>query len=197
MSRDEYKAFLGFLEDSVYAPWVVAYAKLSYALALRGNEALRLKWSHVDRARKVLIVPERKASGQWTWMLYRAAEEALDMLQGMRDSYDRKMAAGDTSGYPMNPEQRASDYLFPAPRGGTAGWVELPRELSRVARQHWPTRKLTSHTLRRSRATHLRDVGRTDLEIIALTGHANARQLQRYIGEAPAEVLALLEEPDY
>ncbi len=189
MTEEELAEFFSLLRVCKHGAWAEAYAKLSYSLALRGHEGLRLAWDHVDRSRRVIIVPKRKTSGQFRWRIYTMTAEALDIIEAQRAEFDRMSARGARKGYPMNQRQRASDALFPAPRGGESGWVELPRELSRVAQKHWPGRKLTSHTLRRSRCTHLRNAGKTDLQICGLSGHGDARELQRYLGDVPDAVL--------
>lgn len=187
MTKDELSEFFALLRECKHGRWTEAYAKLSYSLALRGHEALSMSWAHVGA--DAITVPQRKTSGQFRWRIYTMTREALAILEGLRNEFDRMVAADAKKGFPMNLRQRESDALFPAPRGGVGGWVELPRELSRVAAKRWPGRKLTSHTLRRSRCTHLRNDGKTDLQICGLSGHSNARQLQRYLGDPPDVML--------
>ncbi len=167
-SIEELEVFTGLLAANKYAPWVLSYAELTYVWALRGREALSLRWDWIRG--DVLEIPERKASGRTDFQLWPEARDALDRLPRM-------------DGCPL---------VFAPPRGYRPGrtFKTLAVAFSEVAREQWPGRKLTPHTLRRSRATHMRDAGYTDAEIIVLTGHATTAQLRAYIGKAPKHVMA-------
>lgn len=156
------------------APWILSFAELTYVWALRGREALKMRWDNIRG--DVLVVPERKASGRTEFELWPEARAALDRLPRMAEcplifAPPRWSPGADRPGYT---------------------YKTLGDAFTIVTAKHWPGRKLTPHTLRRSRATHMRDAGYTDDEIIVLTGHATTAQLRAYIGQAPKHLRASL-----
>lgn len=163
-TEDELSELWGVLKAHHLAPWVLSFAELTYTWALRGREALSLRWDWIRGGN--LEIPERKTQGRTPFRMWPEARTALERLPRMK-------------GCPL---------VFAPPRGGRT-YRTLADAFTTAVAKHWPNRHLTPHTLRRSRATHMRDAGYTDDEIIVLTGHSTTAQLRAYLGQAPTHVM--------
>ncbi len=154
------------LKDDGHYPWILSYAELTYIWALRGREALRFRWDWVSE--DALETPERKTEDRFAFPLWPEAKVALDRLPRVEGC---PLLFAPVRAYRGRPNLRLADCL------------------SKIAQGLFPGRKLTPHTLRRSRATHMRDAGYTYEEIRSLTGHASSEQLAAYIGRPPRQLM--------
>jgi integrase len=178
LSDEEYKALGNTLLDlSAMVPgasgkpdkapmWPPAVAAVRF-LALTGwrrSEALKLRWSDLDLARRTATLMDTK-TGRSVRPL---SHVACDVLRGL---------------------DRAGDLVFPAARGAdrTLSWQSI---WARVAKNARLPAEVSAHTLRHSFGSLAGDLGYSELTIGALIGHKSVSITSRYVHAADAVLLA-------
>ncbi len=150
-------------ETTVWPPAVCA-ARFIALTGFRRGEALALKWSEIDLARRTAILSDTK-SGKSIRPL---SHPACDVLRGA---------------------PRAGGRVFPATRGDgpMAGFPGFWRRIAKLG--DLPV-DLTPHTLRHSYASTAADIGYSEPTIAALVGHKGRSTTSRYLHSADAVLLA-------
>jgi len=170
LSHNEYAALGAALSKGAHALiWTPALAAIRF-LAVTGwrrSEAIGLRWSEVDLARRTATLGSTK-SGRSIRPL---ARHACDVL-GSMDEY----RAGD------------GELVFPATRGeGTmAGFRKF---WLRTAKLDDLPSDVTPHVLRHSFASLAADLGYSEPTIASLIGHAGRSVTSRYVHAADAVLL--------
>jgi integrase len=171
LSDQEYgllgKAVAQAADEAIWPPAVAAVRFLAFT-GWRKGEALGLRWSEIDLARRTATLSDTK-TGRSVRPL---SQQAYDVLQEMEALY-----AND------------SGLVFPATRGDgpmqgfrkfwvrIAGFGPLPREV-------------TPHVLRHSFASLAADLGYSEPTIAALVGHSGRSTTSRYVHSADVVLLA-------
>jgi integrase len=145
-------------------PAAVAAARFLALTGWRSGEAMGLRWSDVDLARRTATLADSK-TGKSVRPLSNAA---CDLLRGL-------------SG--------AGDLIFPPTRGD--GTMTGFRKLwDRIARLGPLPAEITPHVLRHSFASLAGDLGYSEPTIAALVGHKGQTITSRYVHSADAVLLA-------
>lgn len=167
--RDEdyvrlHEALIGAEASGVWAPGIGAIRFLLLTGWRRG-EALELRWSEIDLARRTAHLGDTK-----TGRSMRPLTEAVcTMLRAM---------------------PRQGEIVFPAPSGDRPMqgfrriWTKVVNTMAGL-----PT-KVTPHVFRHSYASVAADLGLSDATIAGLLGHAGHSVTRRYIHSADATLLA-------
>lgn len=158
------KALKGATAEMVWPPAVAAVRFLALTGWRRG-EALSLRWSQIDLARRTAVLSETK-TGRSVRPLSRAA---CDLLKGL---------------------SKSGEFVFPAP-GGETGLTGFPQMWARkLARLEGFPQGISPHTLRHSLASLAGDLGYSEPTIGALVGHKGRTVTSRYVHSADAVLLA-------
>lgn len=138
----------------------------------RKTEILGLRWSEIDNARKLLILPpvRTKAGGKTGERRIPPSAPALEILTR------RRAKAEEAWHDEAERESRTSEFVFPAGRGqghATGLW--------RAFVTPKPNFRLRAHDLRHSFASFAIADGASLFLIGKLLGHASARTTERYV----------------
>jgi integrase len=169
LSTDEYAALGASLrEGEVKGIWPAAIAAMQF-LALTGwrsGEALALRWSEIDLARRTATLAESKTGRS----IRPLSHAACDVLRAMRD-------------------YGAGELIFPATRGDgrMSGFPGFWRRIAQVG--ELPA-EVTPHVLRHSFASLAADLGYSEPTVAALVGHKGHSITSRYMHSADAVLLA-------
>ena len=167
LSDEEYKALGAALAQAeVERIWPAALACVRF-LALTGwrsGEALGLRWSEFDLARRTATLADTK-TGKSIRPLSCAACDILCAAP------------------------RSGDLVFAATRG-TGRMSGFPKLWARIAAKGELPADVTPHVLRHSFASLAGDIGYSESTIAALVGHKGASITSRYIHAADAVLLA-------
>jgi integrase len=167
LSDDEYKSLGDALRMGEKAGvWPAALAAVRF-LALTGwrsGEALGLRWTEIDLARRTATLSETK-TGKSIRPLSRAA---CDLLRGL---------------------SRVGDLVFPASRGD-GRMTGFPKLWARVTKLGVLPADVTPHVLRHSFVSLASDLGYSEPTIAALVGHKGRSITSRYVHSADAVLLA-------
>ncbi|MHB8528431.1 MAG: tyrosine-type recombinase/integrase [Caulobacteraceae bacterium] len=169
LSDDEYKALgmaLGAAETARVWPAAIAVAKFLALTGWRSGEALGLKWSEVDIARRTATLADSK-TGRSMRPLSKAACDVLRSLT----------RAGDDA------------LVFSATRG-EGRMTGFPKLWAKIAKLGSLPADVTPHTLRHSFASLAGDIGYSETTIAALVGHKGRSITSRYVHAADAVLLA-------
>jgi integrase len=167
LSEDEYR----LLGDAITAaeaqqvwPPAVAVALFISLTGWRSGEALNLRWSEVDLARRTAMLAETKTG----FSLRPLSNAACDVLRSLT---------------------RTDGLVFTATRGNgpMSGFPKLWR---RIARLGGLPAAVTPHILRHSFASLAADVGYSEPTIATLVGHKGRSVTSRYVHSADAVLLA-------
>jgi integrase len=167
LSDDEYAAFGKALQratqDGLWSP-AIAAARFLALTGWRSGEALGLKWSEVDLARRTARLADTKTG----FSMRPLSHAACDVLRGLG---------------------RGGDLVFPATRGD--GRMTGFRKIwDRLTTKGELTADITPHVLRHSFASIASDLGYSEPTIAALVGHTGQSVTRRYIHAADAVLLA-------
>ena len=169
LSDLEYKALGAALLQAVekdYWPAAIACARFLALTGWRSGEALGLRWSDVDLARRTATLTDTK-TGRSMRPLSEAACAVLRALGG---------GAGDA-------------LVFPPTRGD--GMMTGFRKMwDRIAKLGGLAEDVTPHVLRHSFASLAADLGYSEPTIAALVGHKGHSITSRYVHSADAVLLA-------
>jgi integrase len=170
LSDDEYAALgegLRKAEDQGIWPAAVAAARFLALTGWRSGEALGLRWSEIDLARRTARLADTK-----TGLSVRPlSHAACDVLTSM--------------------PRVAGELLFPATRGGEGRIMTGFKKIwPRIAKLGGLPKDVTPHVLRHSFASLAGDLGYSEPTIAALVGHKGHSITSRYVHAADAVLLA-------
>lgn len=170
LSDDEYKALgqaIKAAESAKVWPAAIAVTRFLLLTGWRSGEALGLKWSEVDLARRTATLADTK-TGRSVRPLPQAAGEVLRNLSrsGVADAL-----------------------VFPATRGD-GRMSGYPKLWAKIAKLGSLPADVTPHTLRHSFASLAGDIGYSETTIGALVGHKGRTITSRYVHAADAVLLA-------
>lgn len=176
-------------------------AALMYGTGMRLMECVRLRVLDVDFDYRQIVVRHGKGGKDRVVPLPQTLTGAVKVqLEETRRTHQRDLAEGYgevylpgalARKYPKAPKEFAWQYLFPAsrvaadPRSGKVRRhhiheTGLQKAIREAARRAGITKRVTSHTLRHSFATHLLEAG-TDIRTIqTLLGHADVNTTMIY-----------------
>ncbi len=196
MSRGEVRRLLAEMAGT---PRLVA--SLMYGTGMRLSEALRLRIKDVDYERNEITVRRGKGGKDRRTMLPRSLLGDLgEHLTRVREQYDRDRAAG--AGWVELPEALSRklpsaavewswQWVFPATRHYTHAptgqrrrhhlhTTVIQRSVREAARLAGMAKRVTTHTLRHSFATHLLEDGYDIRTVQELLGHASVATTMIY-----------------
>jgi integrase len=167
LSDAEYAALgvaLRTAEAASIWPAAIAAARFLVLTGWRSGEALGLRWSEVDFARRTATLADSK-TGRSSRPLSHAA---CDVLRGLRMS---------------------GELVFPATRGD-GRMTGFPKLWARIAQLGELPPDITPQVLRHSFASLAGDLGYSEPTIAALVGHKGHSVTSRYVHAADAVLLA-------
>ena len=144
-------------------PAAVAAARFIALTGFRRGEALSLKWSEIDLARRTAT--QRHEAGKSIRPLSHAACDVLRILS------------------------QTGELVFPASRGD-GRMTGFPRFWARIAKLGALPADVNPHVLRHSYASLAADLGYSEPTIAALVGHKGRTITSRYVHSADAVLLA-------
>jgi integrase len=145
-------------------PPAVAAARFLTLTGWRSGEALGLRWSELDLARRTAILPDTKTGRS----IRPLSNAACDALRGLAQS---------------------GDLVFPATRGEGL-MTGFPKLWARITKLSELPADVTPHVLRHSFASLAGDLGYSEPTIAALVGHKSHTITSRYVHTADAVLLA-------
>jgi integrase len=169
LSDDEYAALGAALrqgEAEGIWPAAIGAARFLALTGWRSGEAMGLRWSEIDLARRTARLADTK-TGVSIRPLSHAARDVLKTLQ-------------HTTG----------DLVFPASRGGPQTVLHFKKFWPRIAKLGKLPADVTPHVLRHSFASLAADLGYSEPTIAALVGHKGHSVTSRYMHAADAVLLA-------
>ena len=197
MTREEVRSVFARLED----PWKLI-AQVMYGSGLRLMEAMRLRVKDLDFGQGTITIHDGKGGRHRVVTLPVALEQRLtEHLARLREKHlqDLAVGAGDVHmpesllrKWPNACREWCWQYLFPSatlcphPRTGRIARHHLnddsmARQIRDAARKAAIHKRITSHTLRHSFATHLLESG-TDIRTVqSLLGHADVSTTMIYL----------------
>jgi integron integrase len=197
MTREEVRSVFARLED----PWKLI-AQIMYGSGLRLMEAMRLRVKDLDFGQGTITIHDGKGGRHRVVTLPAALEERLKKhltTQRGKHLQDLAVGAGDAHmpeslqrKWPNASREWCWQYLFPSatlcphPRTGKIARYHLhddsmARQIRDAARKAAISKRITSHTLRHSFATHLLESG-TDIRTVqSLLGHADVSTTMIYL----------------
>jgi integrase len=167
LSDDEYTGLgdaLRLGEGASVWPAALAAVRFLALTGWRSGEALGLRWTEIDLARRTATLSDTK-TGKSIRPLSRAA---CDVLRGL---------------------SRVGELVFPAARGG-GRMTGFAKHWARVAKLGALPADVTPHVLRHSFASLASDLGYSEPTIAALVGHKGRTITSRYVHTADAVLLA-------
>jgi len=167
LSDEEYKALgsaFSKAETAQIWPAAVAATRFLTFTGWRSGEALKLRWSELDLARRTATLTDSKTGRS----IRPLSDAACDVLRGLA---------------------RSGDLVFQATRG-EGSMTGFPKLWKRIAKQGELPPDVTPHVLRHSFASLAADLGYSEPTIAALIGHKGRTITSRYVHSADAVLLA-------
>src|SRR5216684_3826982 len=169
LSDDEYAALGAALRQSeaegIWPPAIAATRFLAFT-GWRKSEALGLRWTEIDLARRTATLADSKTGRS----IRPLSHAACDVLRSARDFGDGELA-------------------FPATRGDGL-MTGFPSLWARIGRLGELPADITPHVARHSFASLAGDIGYSESTIAALIGHRGQTITSRYVHAADAVLLA-------
>ncbi len=196
LSRDEIQALLAEVEG-VHG----LIARLMYGGGLRLMEVLRLRVQDIDFGNGYLTVRSGKGDKDRTTLLPVSVRDDLRIhLQRVQRLFDKDIAEGNANvwlpgalakKYPKAPQSWEWQYLFPSkslsrdPQSGETRRHHmddsgLQKAIRAAAKQIGINKRVTTHTLRHSFATHLLESGTNIRVVQKLLGHVDVKTTEIY-----------------
>jgi integrase len=147
-------------------PPALAAARFLAFTGWRSGEAMGLRWSEIDLARRTATLADTK-TGRSIRPLPHAA---CDVLSGL--------------------PRTAADRVFPASRGSVETILHFKKFWPRIAKLGGLPPDITPHVLRHSFTSLAADLGYSEPTIGALVGHKGRTMTSRYLHSADAVLLA-------
>jgi integrase len=147
-------------------PAAIAVARFLALTGWRSAEAMGLRWSEIDLARRTATLGDTKTGRS----IRPLAHAACDVLRSLPRS--------------------VGDRVFPATRGGPDTALHFKRFWPRIAKLAALPPDVTPHVLRHSYASLAADLGYSEPTIAALVGHKGHSITSRYVHSADAVLLA-------
>jgi integrase len=169
LSEEEYASLGTALREAEAAgmwPPAVAAARFLAFSGWRSGEALGLRWTEIDLARRTARLADTKTG----FSLRPLSHAACDVLRGL--------------------PQLDGDRVFPPTRGAAGTVLHLKKFWPRIARFGVLPADVTPHVLRHSFASLAADLGYSEPTIAALVGHKGQSVTSRYLHSADAVLLA-------
>ena len=167
LSDEEYRALGDTLRKATDAgawPAGIAAARFLALTGWRGGEALALRWSDIDLARRTAILPDTKTGRSMRPL----SHAACDLLKTMN---------------------REGELVFPATRG-VSPVSGFAKSWKRIAKFGALPTDITPNVLRHSFQSLASDLGYSEPTIRALVGHKGHTITSRYVHSADAVLLA-------
>ncbi len=166
LSKEEVVEFIELMPNDLYK--VILYTM--YSSGLRVGEVVEIKVKDIDSKRMQIYIPKSKNGSARYAILSR---RCLNMLRHHVLQYKKKY------GYKFLPD----DYLFPSNRNESGHITKktIKNNITKVADKYCTNKKITSHTLRHSFATHMLEAGASIFEIKELLGHRAIQSTNVYL----------------
>jgi len=196
LSRDEVSQLLSQMHGDT-----LLMARIMYGGGLRLTELLRLRVQDIDFANGYLTIYAGKGDKDRTTLLPVSLREELKThLQAVRLLFEQDLQAGHANvwlpgalakKYPKAPESWEWQFVFPAkalahdPENGEVrrhhvNQSNLQKAVRRAKERAEIHKRVTTHTLRHSFATHLLESGTNIRVVQKLLGHADVKTTEIY-----------------
>jgi integrase len=169
LSDDEYAALgVALRQGAAEGIWpaAIAAARFLALMGWRSGEALALKWSDLDIARRTARLPDTKTG----LSIRPLSHAACDVLRGL-------------------PRIGTAELVFLATRGD-GRMIGFPKLWARIVKLGGLPADVTPHTLRHSFASLGADLGYSEITIATLIGHRGQSITSRYTHTADSVLLA-------
>lgn len=174
LSKEEVVEFIELMPKDVYK--VILYTM--YSSGLRVGEVVALKVKDIDSKRmQIYVVKSKNGSARYAIL----SKRILKMLRYHVLQYKRKY------GYKFLPD----DYLFPSARNESGHITKktIKNNITKVVNKYCSTKRITSHTLRHSFATHMLEAGVDIFQIKELLGHRTIQSTNVYLHMASSSLM--------
>ena len=196
LSRDEVQLLLAEM-DGIYH----LMARIMYGGGLRLMELLRLRVQDIDFGNGYITVRAGKGDKDRTTLLPQSVRDELARhLERVKHLFDRDVSEGAANvwlpgslakKYPNAPKSWEWQYVFPSkslskdPESGEirrhhVNESGLQKAIRSAAKRAGINKRVTSHTLRHSFATHLLETGTNIRVVQKLLGHADVKTTEIY-----------------
>ena len=196
LSQDEIRRLLAAMRGDAGL-----MARVMYGGGLRLKELLRLRVQDVDFANGYLLVRGGKGDKDRTTLLAQSVREDLQTHLGkVRGIFEQDLQAGHANvwlpgalakKYPNAPKSWEWQYVFPSkslskdPQSGEVrrhhvNESNLQKSVRRAKEKVGISKRVTTHTLRHSFATHLLESGTNIRVVQKLLGHADVKTTEIY-----------------
>lgn len=166
LSKEEVIEFIELMPKDVYK--VILYTM--YSSGLRVGEVVELKVKDIDSKRmQVYIAKSKNGSARYAIL----SERCLKMLRYHVLQYKKRY------GYKFLPD----DYLFPSNKNNSGHITKktIKNNITKVVDKYCSEKRITSHTLRHSFATHMLEAGADIFQIKELLGHRSIQSTNVYL----------------
>lgn len=166
LSKEEVIEFIELMPNDVYK--VILYTM--YSSGLRVGEVVAIRVKDIDSKRMQIYIPESK-NGSARYAIL--SERSLKMLRYHVLKQKRKY------GYTFLPD----DYLFSSNKNESGHITKktIKNNITKVVNKYCSEKKITSHTLRHSFATHMLEAGADIFQIKELLGHRSIQSTNVYL----------------